>query len=538
MPTRRRFLGLGAGTVAAAAFAPRSALAAATDDSWDISYLWSQHLDRALDYREIVADALGPEVAAKLIVVHGLGDHWGVVFDRTDSDAAAARALADTQDRELRERLGGSEVLATALRDRGYERLFHVAYGMLPSEEEARVRYDRIVELLGPEVHADLVLEQADAHGWQVTWKRYATREQMEAAAAAQSAKLAPQQIPAQVVVDRYLDLRWGSTSGAVASAAPAVAPIKPASRNRPLPAAIQPSDIAAPPEAVVSAKPAPAPRAPGVADDIVEAELPSAVASPLRDSINAYIQTLRKQRVIAADERTSWYVHTLHDDKTWAAINGELSLQCASMFKPYVALAFMQRVSEKRLVYGKLSRSKLEAMIQRSDNGAANWAMETLGGPAAVQKILRASYGDVLRDTSIVELIPRDGRTYRNRSSARDYVAFSRALWRDEVAGADEIKRLMALPGRDRLMTGTRSIPSCTQVLNKTGTTSQLCGDFGILVAKDKHGKDVPYAIVGIIEKGRSAKSFGDWVSVRADVIRHVSGLAYDDLQSRYDLV
>lgn len=206
-------------------------------------------------------------------------------------------------------------------------------------------------------------------------------------------------------------------------------------------------------------------------------------------------------------------------------------------MVKPYIALAFLHKVGEGRIVYGKTSRAKLEAMIHESDNAAANWAMEQVGGPAAVQRVLTSHYGSVLRETSITEAIPRDGRTYKNRSSARDYVRFSRALWRDQLAGSAEIKRLMSLPGRDRLFTGAPDIPPGTAVMNKTGTTSHLCGDFGILVARSKTGGKMPYAIVGIIEKRHPARSFSTWVASRSAVIRGVSNLVYRVLGEHYEL-
>ena len=114
----------------------------------------------------------------------------------------------------------------------------------------------------------------------------------------------------------------------------------------------------------------------------------------------------------------------------------------------------------------------------------------------------------------------------------------FSRALWRNELAHSAEIRRLMALPGRDRLTTGAPAIPASTQVMNKTGTTSHLCGDFGILVPRNTRGQQVPYVIVGIIEKRRRANSFSSWAASRGSVIRGVSNLAYTVLKDQYALV
>ena len=72
----------------------------------------------------------------------------------------------------------------------------------------------------------------------------------------------------------------------------------------------------------------------------------------------------------------------------------------------------------------------------------------------------------------------------------------------------------------------------------DKTGTTAQLCGDFGILVAQTPTGQRVPYAIVGIIEKGNSARAYSSWVASRTSVIRSVSNVVYLALKDQYGLV
>jgi len=265
---------------------------------------------------------------------------------------------------------------------------------------------------------------------------------------------------------------------------------------------------------------------------------LPASVATPVRDAINLHVQDLRKRGLLAPDETTSWYVHALSDERTWVAINAERSLQCASMMKPYVALAYLHKVEAGLLTYDDDAKVRLAAMLQRSSNSATNWAIAEVGGPSALQQLLEREYPGLFPETKIVEAIPPQGRTYKNRSSARDYVRFTRAMWRGELARSEEIKRLMGLPSRDRLVTGAPSIPAGTQVHNKTGSTSHLCGDFGVIVAKKKNGDKVPYAFVGIIEKRSRAQNYGAWVSARSAVIRSVSDLTYRQLKARYELV
>jgi len=260
--------------------------------------------------------------------------------------------------------------------------------------------------------------------------------------------------------------------------------------------------------------------------------------ASPRRPDfaalIDAHLRQLRRQGRIAPDERTAWSVYDFTTGEKLADINADIKLQAASMIKPFVALAYLQRVNEGKLAYDPASRAQLERMLQHSDNAATNWAMRRLGGPAAVQRQLKSDFGDTLRDLEIVEYIPRGGRTYRNKSSARDYGRFLLALWNEELPGSAEIKRLMALPKRDRITTGT-SLPDDTEVYGKTGSTRHLCGDMGVVTAKGPDGRQYAYTLIGIIEKKRAARHYSSWLRSRGDVIREISGLVYGMMGSRH---
>ncbi|MDD5657324.1 MAG: serine hydrolase [Elusimicrobia bacterium] len=245
-----------------------------------------------------------------------------------------------------------------------------------------------------------------------------------------------------------------------------------------------------------------------------------------LEASLAEHILRLRRQGRLAPDENTAWSVYDFTTGEKLAEINADIKLQAASLIKPFVALAFLHQAQNGALEYDRQARSRLERMIQRSDNSATNWAMRRLGGPEAVQKLLRANYGSLLAGVEIVEYIPRGGRTYRNRASARDYSRFLLALWRDQLPGSAEIKRLMALPKRDRLRSD--ALPDDTEVFSKTGSTSHLCGDMGVLLAKGADGRQYAYTLIGIIEKKSPARHYRRWLRSRGNVIREVSGLVY----------
>ena len=217
-------------------------------------------------------------------------------------------------------------------------------------------------------------------------------------------------------------------------------------------------------------------------------------------------------------------------------SINEDEPFEAASMVKLFVAAAFFCRVEKGDLIYGNRSRRHMELAIQHSNNAATNWMLRKIGGPKAAERMLKRKYPGIFQDTRIVEYIPRGGRTYRNKASAHDYSRFLYAVWKEDIFGAREIKRLMALPGSDRIYTGVASIPVSTRVYNKTGSTAHVCGDMGILNVKGPDGKRYPYTVVGIIEKERRARDYTTWIRSRGAVIRNVSGIIYHGIVKRYD--
>jgi beta-lactamase class A len=240
----------------------------------------------------------------------------------------------------------------------------------------------------------------------------------------------------------------------------------------------------------------------------------------------------------VASDERTSWLVYDVHADRSVATINADAPRQAASMIKPLVMLAFFSDVARGRFIYGPRSRAKLTAMIQKSDNRATNWVIDQVGGPAEVNRVLHERYGRLVPRARVVERIASNGRTYLNTAAASDYARYLRALWHGELPESVEQLRLLRLPGGDRLYDGVPSIPPGTLVYNKTGTTSRLIGDMGLLAAgRRTGGARVPYILVGIVEKEGRAGSLGSFSSVRGDVIRGVSDRVYRHFKSQYDL-
>ena len=255
-----------------------------------------------------------------------------------------------------------------------------------------------------------------------------------------------------------------------------------------------------------------------------------------LEAAVEAYIKDLRRKGRISKDERTGWSVYDFTTGEKLVTINEEVQFQAASLIKPFIAAAFFHRVKKKELIYGPRSRRHMERTIHYSNNPSTNWVMRQVGGPLAVQRILKQNYPGIFRATSIVEYSPAGGRTYRNKASARDYSRFLYALWKGKIVGAREIKRLMSLPGPDRIYTGAESVPAGTRVLNKTGSTARICADMGILSVQGPEGKRYPYTLIGIIEKQDKARDYTAWIRSRAEVIRDVSDIVYQGIARRHD--
>jgi beta-lactamase class A len=293
-------------------------------------------------------------------------------------------------------------------------------------------------------------------------------------------------------------------------------------------------SDLLRADQEIASAPAAPASASVAAASDFS----PRAVEGPaLQDTIDAFIKDMRRRRLLQRDERTAWSVYDISRDVELAGINQDMPLQTASLIKPFIALAYFDAVAAGAATYTPEARRRMEAMIRDSDNGDADWFLRQLGGPAIVARSLKKKHGDILRGLSLVEYIPTNGRTFRNKASVHDYTRFLHELWADALPSSAEIKRVMQLPKRNRLMNGAKEVPLDTLLFDKTGSTSRLCGDMGILVARGKDGKSYPYILVGVIEKGGAARHYMSWIHRRGDLIRQVSNMAYKAIAARYGL-
>ena len=527
--------------------------AKAETQQYDLAYAWDKDLASILDYKEQLEELFEPDIGKRLKVVKK-DNEYGVIYDCSVSAMEIVKVIF--KQGVILEEAGLDQ--AFGIKDKGYHELFNVSYGYGPNLDAMKKEYQKVYTHLGRSVGKDLYIEKDDKDNYKMVYRRHGDRSSTMRVAKRHGNLLRKKGIRTTIAQELNNAIVYGESTylhgeeeteakQATASPSQVKSLIRPDTHQESVSKTLKSSGHqSASPIILQSGKYKVA-----VHENIAKAvsrtagtpsseiykpriEQRTSTASHIEVQIEKYIKQLRKKGQLRGDEQTSWMVYDLNLDKSLVNINADKSFQAASMIKPFVALAFFHRVKEGRLKYGPKSRSKLEAMLQRSSNPATNWVMRKVGGPAGCQKILTQHYANLFKQLHIVEYIPKGGRTYRNRALPSDYVRFLRALWNKKLPYSNEIRRIMSLPGRDRLYYGT-PIPQGTLVYNKTGTTAHLCGDMGILVPKTKNRDRYPYAIVGIIERSSRPSNYRKWMKSRGGVIRKVSTLVYDVLKKKH---
>ena len=259
--------------------------------------------------------------------------------------------------------------------------------------------------------------------------------------------------------------------------------------------------------------------------------------SASLETVLSSHIEGLKKKKVLNENDSISITVYDIDHNIKFASINEDVTRMAASTIKDYVMLAIFTQIQAGKLKYTKEIKKLLAASIQHSDNPSTNKLIAILGGHSKADKIIATNY-PYFRNTRILEIIPDDGRTYKNTTSTHDLSIFYNQMWQGRLPYSAEMKHYLSLPqliGHDRIYDGT-CIPKGTRLYDKTGTVYGSVADSGILEMKD--GKSTkPYVINVIIEdKTRpnakaSRSSRQSWMHQRANVIRSVSEIVYNHL-------
>ncbi|MCK9175391.1 MAG: class A beta-lactamase-related serine hydrolase [Desulforhopalus sp.] len=569
-------------SVIAAFVVPVLSFAAQPQVKYDLVYLNSDELDRVLDYKQELESLFDDAINDKMKVM-GKGSEYALIYD-CNSSRENVEKIRKKHSKTLHA-AGFNEPYA--LRDNFFHLLYNISYSTGRNLDELKNLYSTVSEKIGSQLHDDLYIEHSDSGNYtlvyhyrgelclaqktadkqalvlgQVNIKPKIVPEDGEDVVYGESSRINDDPVEQQIVDDINRDRRgrliikarkivkyhMKVKNGAVVALSANKHKVEYSRGHQPViaphPFEVEGSGQAGTPvtnAAFIPPPPRPDPvyqRAGGPPPPPrhLDSFSMGRTNTALQRSIEHHLDTLRSTGQIRGDEATGWMVYDLQQNESVVDINSEKQFQAASMIKPFVALAFFHRVKEGELKYSSEARRKLSLMIQHSNNAATNWVMKQVGGPLACDRLLRKYYHKTLRNIHIREYIPAGGRTYRNTAAPADYVRFLRALWDDNLPNSGEIRRLMALPGRDRIYNGT-SLPKGTLVYNKTGSTAHLIGDMGILVPQTQSGRRYPYIVVGLIERSSRASNYSGWMNSRGNIIREVSTLVYKDLKRDHHL-
>lgn len=204
------------------------------------------------------------------------------------------------------------------------------------------------------------------------------------------------------------------------------------------------------------------------------------------------------EQRIAAlATENPGEYGIAALDLRTGATVsfNGHEPFPMASTMKIAVAAMYLAEVDAGRrslheTIDGVSASRLLDTMITRSDNRATDLLMLSLGGPAAVDRWLRAHRLSGIRvDRTIAQLLAdrRDLRDIRDSSTPTAMLGLLRLI--DSGNALSPSSRALLLDMMRRCATGSNRIrgllPRGT-VENKTGTLNGYTGDVGFLTMPD----------------------------------------------------
>lgn len=217
---------------------------------------------------------------------------------------------------------------------------------------------------------------------------------------------------------------------------------------------------------------------------------------APARHS--PHLQALEQRLAATASENPGEYGFAAMDLTTGEAIsfNGNTAFPMASTMKIAVAAAYLAEVDAGRrsldeAISGRSARALMDAMITRSDNGATDILIATLGGPGVVDAWMRRHRLSGIRvDRNIAQLLSdrRDLRDVRDSSTPMAMIGLLRVINAGPALSAQSRHILLDMMRRCR--TGRNRIrgilPADAIVEHKTGTLNNYTSDVGFLVMPD----------------------------------------------------
>jgi beta-lactamase class A len=237
--------------------------------------------------------------------------------------------------------------------------------------------------------------------------------------------------------------------------------------------------------------------------------------------SLNEKIE--KEIKKIPKNEKISILVYDHRKNETLYSLNSDEPMQCASIIKPILSLGYYHDVINGKIRHSSRNQNKIKLMIQKSKENKhvgnflkmySNGRRNQRDSIKRINKIINENYSKIFKNTSIVEPIPNNGKTYKNMASAADYNRFLKALTNEELPYNQEIENLLNLKKTTRMYSNWNSIPKNVKIYSKTGHTSGCCGEMGIVKPLGTNWKMYPYSMICIINRKPDSSSYRKWIS------------------------
>lgn len=179
----------------------------------------------------------------------------------------------------------------------------------------------------------------------------------------------------------------------------------------------------------------------PALVPDINQLTVPNGYTSSLEAGVVHFLEDLYQSEHLNREDRLSMVVQDLTTGKQHVSIRPRKRVKSASLIKVPVFQAFLLQRFNQKIRHSNTTQKHLEQMIRFSSNESTNHILRALGGPARVWNILGST--GMYHELMLVEYIPKDGRTYRNKISASDLNQIFARLWFGRVLGPEHSYRL-----------------------------------------------------------------------------------------------
>lgn len=273
---------------------------------------------------------------------------------------------------------------------------------------------------------------------------------------------------------------------------------------------------------------------------------------STLEAGILQYMKEVYTKNKLKRKDKLSIVVQDLSAGKLLVSLRSRKSVKSASTIKLPILQAYMIQRFKGKFEETSNHKKLIEEMIRFSSNSSTNKIIKLLGGTENIQRLLNKT--KFYKELRLLEMIPEDGRTYRNKISAEDLNQILMNIWFKRAIGpqysaqinktaAHEMLNLLGLPGhtwlKDRIKAETCfSSNKSVKLWDKTGFVKGLNGNAGIVEIDTPHGRKA-YSLVMLMERQDYQTIEGDaasWFEIVSLHMRRISEITFAYISNRYE--